>query len=297
MSGTFQPYTFCIRDMIALDNLYATSEGIFNGKSEWASETHQKAVAALVESYNYGIDCPPDPLEIAFKEYYGEPEKDAKTKFELSKDWCGYYMIPLRLVEHPEFLLKLREIDAARFKEVMGRDALPHRPVGPHEMHERNFACVEFSSTALFYVPALDEDVIMCVGEDNGWGMEHYRDKNTHEEIRQYHHDHMGKDMDGNPRPPLDNSKWHECLFEYDQDKRSEVGAAWYKKRKAEDTKKFKAAMEKLSSMSTVRYHPNFYKNIKGLEHLANKEYSEKDIQLQIEEVTHQYYKIQHDLT
>ncbi len=159
----------------------------------------------------------------------------------------------------------------------------------------RNHACIEFSCTALFYVPSLDEDVVLCIAE-NEWSGDHYRDKNTHEEIRMYHHDHMGKDMDGNPRKPMDNSKWHVCLFEYDKDKRSEVGAKWYKQKKAEDTRKFKAAMEKLSSISVDRYHPNRYKDIKGLENRKNIDYSEKDVQNQIEKVIHLYYRIQHDL-
>lgn len=118
-------------------------------------------------------------------------------------------------MDDPVFLAGYREIVAKHFKILFGRDPLPHQPVGPHTMMDRNWANVEYSCTALYYVPAPEEDVILCSSDDG----EHYRDKNTHEEIRRAWDDNT-KYVDG--VRSKDHSNWHEVQIVYDKDKRHE---------------------------------------------------------------------------
>jgi hypothetical protein len=83
---------------------------------------------------------------------------------------------------------------------------------------------MEYSSTALFYVPAPEEDVILCQYDCRSRQVEHYRDKNTFEEIGGRHTWKGDEEIN-------ENTPWHIVLFEYDKDKQHAASKMAYQRR------------------------------------------------------------------
>lgn len=91
--------------------------------------------------------------------------------------------------DDPAYLKELRDLYISYFVELTGKQPIPFTPIGPTEMYQRNSANMEYMSTALYYCPGPDDDLVMCSAidlefDENGmWKAEHFRVKSTGEYI------------------------------------------------------------------------------------------------------------------
>lgn len=194
MSGSWRPYVIGIRDSIALSKLSKEDRTTF----------HELVTAGEYE------------LLRQRKDSYTQEESD-----ELLRSLKSYYGYQGNLVNDPQYLADLQDVYRTAFKQLVGRDITPFRPVGPSEMMDRNHANMEWSSTALFYVPSPEEDVILCEYDCRNRQVSHFRDKNTLEEIG-------GRNSWDGDEKIDENTPWHVVIFEYDRTKQKEAGhRAW----------------------------------------------------------------------
>lgn len=230
MSGPWRPYPLCIRDTIALTN------------------------------YWYSIKDTPKIEEYRAQNQQMDAEEDLLIHQHGDTDWKRTdYAYQGYLVNDPGFLADYRELVTKYFKQRLGRNPLSHKPIGPNEMVKRNHENIEYDCTALYYVPAPEEDVILCNSED--CPSEHYRDKITHEEIRHAYHDAGWYKNDDGSDQKLDHSKWHAVQFVANREEHKIASEIFRKKREIKDKKAFKEAMDDLSRMSSNLYHAKLLKS------------------------------------